>query len=238
MSEVRVSEVAAFFRYLIPGIFLELFIFLAFPREFLRYLINAVDGTVIAVLVTGVFILFGWVSYHLIYPIWRALLVILHLYPKLRFVNELKKLMVKEDDLKPNVVWSFFLWNHCRDSVRERVKLLANYGHSLYMVSFAFFAFPLIYITSKLFIDSETLLLYLFATLLSSICPNIIPYFETLFMAFSLFVGIMVLYFGYERIRYAENIQWLIFNSRREEIMEILRKMNQIKKPAKTATTR
>lgn len=210
-----------------------IFIILAIPSRFLESLINMLGGPIIAVLITSCSILFGWLSYHLVYPVWRRLLSVLHLYPRSLVINNLEK-MIKTNDLRPNDLWSFFLWNYCKDSIRERVKTLANYGHSLYMVSFTFIIFPLIYTTSRLAIDPNTLLVYLCTSLLPmEVCPNTIPCLENLLAIFSLSVGTILLHFGYRRVQYAENVQWLIFRTSRDEILKIFEKANIMKKSAK-----
>jgi len=225
LSEVRVSEVAAFFRYIVPGISLVCFVILTIPWQYLEDSISLLDGSLLAVAITSGFILLGWVSYHAIYPLWRHLLSVLHLYPRSRVICNLKE-MIENKNLTPNDFWSFFLWNHCKDSIRERIKLLANHGHSLYMVSFSFFVFPLVYTASKFASDPNTVLAHTFSSLLpENASPSVIPPLEFFFVMLSCVIGAILLYFGFRRIQYAESIQWLLFKSRGKEISEILQKL-------------
>lgn len=225
-SDVKVSEVTAFFRYLVPGISLVVLTMLAVPWQLLSKVVNSMNGSIAAVMFTSAFILSGWMLYHLVHQIWVGLLGFLHLYPRSRVRDYLQE-MIKTTDFKPRDFWSFFLWDHCNDSVRERVKSLANYGHSLYMVSFSFFIFPLSYVASKLLFRSETTLARIFEIALSSPYPNLILFLEFLAIAFSLLIATIFLYEGYQRIQYAENIQWLILCTRRDEVSRILKKKEQ-----------
>lgn len=220
---MKASEVVVFFRYLVPGISLLSFLILTVPWPFLIKEIDLFNGTLLGVLVTSGFIFFGWMSYHMVYPAWRYLLRVLHLYPKSRVVSELRT-MLKTDDFKPDDLWSFFLWNHCKDSIRQRVKLLADYGHSLYMVSFTFIVFPLIYTSLRFAFGPNTVLIHIIIALLPGVRSNVIPLMEFLFVILSFSIGVVLLNYGYKRIRYAENIQWLIFKARKDKLQEILEK--------------
>lgn len=234
MSEVGVSEVTTFFRYLVPGISSVVLIILALPNMFLKIIVDFLGTTSTAILLTGVFIVFGWASYNLVYRFWRRFLMCLRFYPNPQVLSRIEK-RIGRNDIGARDFWSFFLWNYCRESIRERVKILANYGHSLYMVSFSFFAFSIFYPISKLLIDSNTFLNYLLSTLLpTSIYFNMVLFLESLFVGSSFLVASLFLYFGYGRIQYAENIQLLILRINNDEISKILEEL--VKPPSKTAS--
>ena len=166
----------------------------------------------------------GWMLYFMVYPVWRSLLETLNLFPKSPFLPAIQKMMIKSE-VKPEEFWSFFLWNHCRDSIRERVKNLANFGHSLYIASLTFILFTPFYAIFKLALNKMTILELLLERLLPpTLCNNLIPAFELAFLISTIIIGFLLLYYGKKRIQYAWNTQLLLFRENLKEIEALLKR--------------
>ena len=225
LSEIKADSVEAFFRYTIPGIITSFFFILSLPFDMIAPALQIPNTLVLltAIFASGI-IASGWMSYFVIYPVWRSLLETLNLFPKSPFLSAIEKMMIKSE-VKPEEFWSFFLWNYCRDSIRERVKNLANFGHSLYIASLVFILFAPFYAIFRLVLNKMTILKLLLERLLQpSLCSNVVPAFESAFLTSAVLIGFLLLYYGKKRIQYAWNTQWLLFKANLKEIEALLKR--------------
>ena len=208
-----------------PGIIVSFFFILSLPFDMIEPALQTPQALVaLTAIFAGGIIASGWMLYFTIYPVWRSLLETLKLFPKSSFLPAIEKMMTKHE-VKPEEFWSFFLWNHCRDSIRERVKNLANFGHSLYIASLVFILFAPFYAIFKLALNSVTILNILLERLLQpSLCNNLVPVFESVFLISAVLVGFLLLYYGRKRIQYAWNTQLLLFRTELKEIEALLKK--------------
>jgi hypothetical protein len=227
LSEIKTDPVETFFRYTIPGIIISFFFILSLPFDMIEPALQTPQALVaLTAIFAGGIIASGWMLYFVIYPVWRSLLETLNLFPKSPFLPAIEKMMIKSK-VKPEEFWSFFLWNYCRDSIRERVKNLANFGHSLYIASLIFILFAPFYAIFRLALNRVTILRVLLEHLLQpNLCNNLVPAFESMFLAFTVLIGLLLLYYGKKRIQYAWNTQLLLFRARLKEIEALLKRTN------------
>lgn len=160
----------------------------------------------------------GWILYHLVYPVWRLLLAKIHAYPKFRVHEEISKL-IGDGGMNARDIWSYFLWDRCSPEARQRVKSLADYGHSLYLTSFTFIVLPFFYGFIKIVISYETIMdhiLFIFTG--SSLQPSGLGFVESIFLVFSMLVGIALVFAGRNKLEYVANLQWIILVSKKKEL--------------------
>jgi len=230
MQELGITNLHVFFRYMVTGTVLTFWLILSLPPFFLQAIFLSTEWTVISTTALLLFVLLvGWASYHAIYPVWRWFLSRplskLSLYPRSQVQDTLAK-YISDNKIKAKSreVWSYYLWNYCSDSVRGRIRLLADYGHSLYIVSFAFIFFPVIYLILKCVARHETVLdrlLYLLSNGSSYNLLNLV-FIQAMIALLSFIIGAMLLMNGRDRIAYAEAIQWLILRENKSKIQRIM----------------
>ena len=235
MSELHISNLHIFFRYTVTGASITFWLILSLPPSFVREMFLSPNGAIMSTTALLLLVLvIGWASYHAIYPFWRRFLSKLNLYPKSLVRDVLTKhLSESKSRVKAREVWSYYLWNYCSRSIRTRVKRLADYGHSLYIVSFAFIFFPVFYILSKSLTHYETVLDHL-------LYPVSRMYFhdlslliavEGIMVLVSLIVGTALLKNGKDRIEYAETIQWLILQENKDKVQSVINSLKPQKDP-------
>jgi hypothetical protein len=232
MSETDISNLEVLFRYTIPGAVGTLWLLFSLPQE-MHEALTSPNWALISTAFILLVLITGWALYHIIYPLGRSLLLTnalmeLKIYPKSRVQAALaEKMRGKKMQMRPRDFWSYYLWNHCSASLRKRVRLLASYGHSLYIVGFTFIFFPIAYTCFRLLFRHLTLFSYLllqFLTAMKFSSENFLI-LEGSAVILCLLIGILSLRSGRDRIEYAENIQWLVFLEEKKQILKLIEKM-------------
>lgn len=232
MSETDISNLEVLFRYTIPGAVGTLWLFFSLPEE-MREALTPSNWALISTAFILLVLITGWALYHIIYPLGRNLLLTsalmkFKIYPKSRVHAALaEKMQGKKMQMLPRDFWSYYLWNHCSTSLRIRVRLLASYGHSLYIVGFAFIFFPIAYTCFRLLFRHLTLFSYLLLQFLTAMkfSSENFSILESSVVILCMLIGILSLRSGRDRIEYAENIQWLAFLEKKKQILKLIEKM-------------
>lgn len=178
----------------------------------------------------GATVVLGWLAFYTIYPVWKRFLTLppikkLRLYPQSQVMVEIQKMVDNAKvDIKPKYVWSYFLWNYCNESIRQRVKNLADFAHSLYLVSFGFIILPLLYIVIRILEGSNATLSRLLNLVADYNLPLALAY-ESILIFLSILLGAYILEKGKDRIQYAEQIQWLLYKEQKDKLMNIIQKI-------------
>jgi len=234
MSETGISSLEVLFRYTIPGAVATFWLFFSLPQE-IRRAFTSPNWAIISTSFLLLVLVTGWALYHIIYPLLRAFLLSntltkLNLYPKSRVQVALTEIMQdKKLQIEPRDFWSYCLWSQGSASLRKRVRLLASYGHSLYIVGFTFIFFPITYTFFRLLFGHLTLLSYLLLQFLNAMnfSSEHFSTLEGLIVIICILIGILSLRSGKDRIEYAENIQWLAFLENKEKILELVEKISK-----------
>jgi len=232
MSETDISNLEVLFRYTIPGAIGTLWLFLSLPQE-MRAILTSPNWPLISTAFILLVLIMGWALYHIIYPLGRSLLLVsalmkLKIYPNSKVHLVLaEKMQGKRMQMRPRDFWSYYLWNHCSTSLRNRVRLLASYGHSLYMVGFEFIFFPIAYTCFRLLFRHLTLFSYFLLQFLDAMKLGSENFWmlEGSAVIVCVLIGILSLRSGRDRIEYAENIQWLVFLEKKKRILKLIEKM-------------
>lgn len=230
MSESS-DSLHVFYRYTVPGVAITTWIFFTLPSAFVLRISESSGGAALFVsFLLGSSLVIGWLSYYSLYPLWRGIissrpLKALNLYPKSTMIAELSDLIEKGKlKLNSQYVWSYFLWNHCSDSIRDRIKGLADFAHSLYLVSLAFVAMPLILVLTTVAWGQYSMFAWTVSALVSGTST---PTLETALLLLSIGLGIYLLYKGKERLSYSQNLELLLFRELRQSVEETLPKLSQ-----------
>jgi hypothetical protein len=225
------SNLHVFYRFTVPGVIFTAWLFMMLPYNLTKRLMTSgAGGALLISIFLGSTVVIGWLAYFTIYPLWKSFLKLplikrANLYPPLKVHDEIR--MIAEEvglSLKPEHFWSYYLWNHCHEALRQRVKSLADFGHSLYMVSFTFTILPLIYSVARAAGGQETTLARLIDFVIgNSLQQSLLLETFLILMAFPL--GFYILMKAKERVEYAAQIQWLTYKENREEIVNIMRRL-------------
>jgi len=217
-----------FFRYTITGSVISLWLILTMPSRF--FLAIEKSATVSALLVGFLVLLIplsGWGAYHVLYPCWRWILnhplSSLRLYPRPLVHQALEELVgIVGLSISTRDLWSYFLWRYSEDPIRRRIKTLADAGHSLYVASFAFIVFPLIYLGIQNCL-SYAALLDLFVDNMAHGLTAFPPLLAKFLLSLSSFaVGAVLMEEGHRRVDYAERIQWILLKDNEAQIQQLI----------------
>lgn len=199
-----------------------------FPSGFVLRLSRSLgSATLFVSFLVGLSLVIGWVSYSSIYPLWKRIITAgplrkLGLFPESAVQRELSEaLKLRKITTSPERVWSYFLWRYCPEPIRDRVKGLADYGHSLYLVSCALILMPILYIIARLLRGPYSVLSWLAGNLLSTAASAIIAG-EATVLVVSMLLGAYLLLKGRERIGYAHDLQQLLYQEQHQELERML----------------
>jgi hypothetical protein len=228
MSENIASDLAVFFRYTVPGFFLAVSLALALPiRSYAAIPRQIADPTILAAAAAVTLFLFvlatGWVLYHLVFPIWVKLLSSRLfgdvLYPKSGVHSMIGQSLGKNaPDIDARALWSYLMWSKVDKDLRSRIKLLADYSHSLYLFAFISTIFlPTIDVIFRIVTKD--------ANLISTVASEIghfmnVPSFtaEAGIILASIVLGVVSLSEGKDRLRLCDSLQVLAYRSFQSEI--------------------
>lgn len=126
----------------------------------------------------------------------------------------------------PEQVWSYFLWNYCAEPIRQRVKNLADYGHSLYLVSCAFILMPVLYVVARLLRGPYSVLSWLVGNLGSTASSSVISG-EVVILVLSMVFGAYLLLRGRARIGYALFLQQLLYREQHQKLEQMLQSLTR-----------
>lgn len=216
-----------FYRFTVPGVAFTTWVFLMLPSSFVLRIGNSLAGSTILVSVlVGASFVIGWLSYYSIYPIWKRLLQAgpkrLGLYPESQMLTELgKSLPEKKVQWSPEHVWSYFLWNHCPVDLRQRIKSLADYGHSLYLVACSFIVMPLLLALATLLRGQYSTFSWLVGRVVSPESITLLAS-ETVLALLAILLGVYLLLQGRKRITYAHDLQSMAMQEHRAEFEQML----------------
>ncbi len=197
------------------------------PSTFvLRVGANLAGATILVSVLVGASLVIGWLSYFSIYPLWKGALKAgfnrLKLYPESQVLAELgMSLTERRIRLSPEHVWSYFLWNHCSQDFRQRIKSLADYGHSLYLVACSFIVMPVLLAVATLARGQYSSLSWMISNVLSADSMVILGS-EAVLVSLAILLGMFLLLQGKKRIGYAEDLQSLVMQERRKELEQML----------------
>jgi hypothetical protein len=210
-----------FYRYTVPGSVLVLGLLLALPADITNFDWSN-NSLVIAVIIANI-IIAGWTLYHAIYPIWRAFLKFVHIYPTATFLNPISveiERAGKGGSLNAADLWSFYLWNQEKSTVRDRAKMLADYGHSLFLVALTFLLFPVAIVAAKSYLTEKIILELVFEIMLPS--SDLIAS-EAILSISSMAIGLILLYYGRKRTVSAYNVQAILFEKNRDQVLSLIK---------------
>lgn len=242
LSENSNWNLQMFFRYTITGTVIIFWLVLGLPS----HLFSQTDkyptlSTLLTAFLALLIPFFGWIAYHLLYPCWRWILSrplsTLNLYPKSLVHQTIEEIVDLANDLiSPKDLWSYFLWQYAEVSIRRRIKMLADAGHSLYIGSFTLIVFPLLNLGIKLCFPYNALL----DSLIVLAIPNQSTFPAPMMIEWSLaigcfLVGVGLIIVGKHRITYAQNIQWILLKDNEPKIKQLscAIKSNRNKTPAR-----
>lgn len=194
---------------------------------------NLGSATLLVSFLIGLSLVIGWLSYYTIYPVWKSILtsrplVGFRLYPIASpLYSEMKKSLESAKlAFTPEHAWSYFLWNHADESIRTRVKSLADYGHSLYLVSLAFIVMPIIYSALRLTSGPYSMLSWLTSAFFSGNAATT-SLGETILVLLSLLLGAYLLKQGKSRAAYAVDLQVMLFQENRSKVDEVINSLSR-----------
>jgi hypothetical protein len=219
LSDPSGGNLHVFYRYTVPGTVIVFAFLLGLPSSIMNS--NFADNSFLIAVIIGNIIVAGWTSYHAVYPILVQVLQRLKVYPEPDFMKTLSQTIqtTGRKDLNPRNVWSYFLWNKASEGVRERVKMLADYGHALYLVSFTFILFPFFYSISEQLIATTV-----FEQLTTSLFPSLDVITAKIVMFAATFaIGGALLYNGRRRIFSAYDIQEVLMIEKGNELQEVIK---------------
>jgi len=224
MSENLASDLRTFLRYTIPGFSLTVSILLTMPIHLYRFLpVQISDPAFLALILLFLFLALGWISYHVVFPIWVRFLKNRFfknlVYPRSRIHSAIDQAMAKQKvKTKAAVVWSYILWTKVDGDLRSRVKLVADYSHSLYLFAFILMvALPVSHVTVSLLARQPNLISV--AAQRTSAVANVHSWLaEAGIVAASLAVGSVSLLAGRERLEFCDELQLLAYQSIENDI--------------------
>jgi hypothetical protein len=147
------DDISLFFRYTIPGTISVAWIIAATPISFLHAVTISSPGAseILIAFLASMVLVGGWIAYSGFYPLWLAILRRGHVINILRCHQKALEAIKAAGafGVAPKSVWSYFLWNECKEPIRNRIKTLANYAHSSFMAASGLIIYPIIYFSLR-----------------------------------------------------------------------------------------